>query len=332
MKKCLISLILFSLVGCATFSKDSSDEEALSDKKEDVASSDDPLKIPGYEPPKDLAEAMVRGDKALLQDDTQMALFEYSQGLAILSDKEIEKLAKTEDKARLYARLGELNYSLNNFDAALYAITSSLHFDVNSIRNHELAGILYLKRRAYTQAKFHFTESIELDKKRIQENNMTNKPDAKSPFYAFTGLGLISDLNKEFDEAETYFQDAISIMPRSAQAYTNMGYSFYLRGDYPKAHKYIQRALSFDSKFVQAWRNLGMLYVIQKHEIEAVKAFMSIEKNYEAYNDVGYVYQMLGNTKRAQYFFNKAIDAAPHYFIPAYTNLRNSEIEKNLQE
>jgi len=152
------------------------------------------------------------------------------------------------------------------------------------------------------------------------------------PFYSYTGLGLISDLRKDFEESDTNFQNALSIMPRSPQAYTNLGYSFYLRGDYPQAHKYIKKALSFDSTYVQAWRNLGMLYVIENHEIEAIKAFMTIEKDYEAYNDVGYVYQKLGNHERAKYFFNKAIDSEPHYFMPAYTNLKNSEIEENLQK
>ena len=331
MKKCLISLVLFFLVGCATLSNDSSDEKLLSNKEGDASANDGPLNIPGYEPPKDIAEAIIRGDSALLQANLQKALFEYTQGLAILESEENAKQAKPEEKAKLYAKLGELNYSMNNLDAALYATNSSLKFNDKSIRAHELAGILFLKKRAYSMAEFHFLESIHLDRERIKKESMTNKPDKRSPFHSYTGLGLMSDLHKKFDESDSYFQYAIDIMPRAPQAYTNFGYSYYLRGNYPQAHKYFQKALSFDSGYVQAWRNLGMLYVIEGHEIEALKAFMTIEKDYEAYNDVGYVYQMLGKHVRARYFFNEAIDAAPHYFVPAYANLKNSEAGKNIQ-
>ena len=314
MKNYLLFLILFSLVGCATLSTDKPENEVLPESQ-DNETVDDPLKLPGYEPPKSVSEAIKRGYSALLENDHKKALFEYSQGLILLADPETSVNVSSEEKVTLYAQLAELNYSLGNFNEALIATNSILQVDNKNIRGHELAGILHLKNRSYAMAEQHFNESIRLDKERITENNMTNKPDAKSPFYSYTGLGLISDLNKNFEKAELNFQNAITVKPRSPQAYTNLAYSYYLSGDYSNAHRYVRKALSYDAGYVQAWRNLGMLYVVQNHEIEAIKAFMKIEKDYEAYNDIGYVYQMISNEERAKYFFNKSIDNIRIYLI-----------------
>ncbi len=327
-----LALLILIVSGCASHQPNGDPYDSAAPMSHEDVAADSDTPMPGYEPPKTVAEAIARGDAALLQANKKMALFEYAQGLTLVAkeDGDQEKPAlSAQDKAdlaRLYSKLAELNFEIGNLDSALKSVKASLELEPNSIRGHELAGILYLKKRNYDLAKSYFNDSIALDNARLKSTEITNQPDVLSPYYAYTGLGLIADLEKQSDLAEENFNKAILVRPNSPQSYTNLAYSYYLQGDYVKAQNLNQRALSLNNSYKPAWRNLGMLYIVQGHEIEGLRAFMRIEEDYQAYNDVGYLYQVIGNTERASFFFNKAIDTAPHYYTPAYNNLKNQRM------
>ena len=78
--------------------------------------------------------------------------------------------------------------------------------------------------------------------------------------------------------------------------------------------------LKIDPSYKLAWRNLGLMYAKNALFKKAYEAFSKIEKDYQAYNDVGYVAMLSGHFDEAQYYFKQAIKLSPVYYELAARN------------
>jgi tetratricopeptide (TPR) repeat protein len=71
----------------------------------------------------------------------------------------------------------------------------------------------------------------------------------------------------QYDQAITYFDKAIEINPRYAEAYNNRGIAYLKKGQYDKAISDFTEAIEINPKDAMAYRNRGIAYaMIRQHD------------------------------------------------------------------
>jgi tetratricopeptide (TPR) repeat protein len=237
--------------------------------------------------------AVYRGDEALAKGDLDRALFNYIQALEIGGDS-----------ADVLYKIGTIHAARGNSRLAEIAFRWALRMD----RDHGGAlsglGILMLKRKDYAQAREFLEQAVT----------------APAAWRAHNALGVLNDLEQDFDAARSHYEQAVAAAPDNIVVMNNLGYSRYLAGDWKVAEGYFRRILVIDPSYELAWRNLGLVQARQGRYTEAVEAFHKTEDLPEAYNDVGYVSMVAGELDEAQAFFDEALRLAPSYYETASEN------------
>ena len=143
--------------------------------------------------------------------------------------------------------------------------------------------------------------------------NYTNDPEAYR-LYLQGRFYLNKRVGKEFDRAESYFQQAIAKDPNFALGYAALA-EFIRERDRPKAKEYILRALAIDNKLSDAHVDLGfqlMLdYDFAASERELKRALELDPNNARAYQINGWRLLMLGKYDESLAAIDRAIAIEP---------------------
>ncbi len=94
--------------------------------------------------------------------------------------------------------------------------------------------------------------------------------------HVFTNLGLAYFKQKNYDNAELAFQQAIDSNPNDAIAYNHLGIIKRLQGQFDSARQTYQKAIQIDNRYASAYLNLGILYDIYLQDLE--KALQQYKK------------------------------------------------------
>ena len=252
------------------------------------------------------SEHIASGDEALQAGNVDFALYSYV--LALVEDNQDKKL---------YFKIGSLHESRGNTSLAGLAYKKALAIDNGYVDALERMGRLRLNDRDYPTARKHFKKAVSEDNKRTK-----NMPaDASSPYHAYTGLGVMDDLEKNHTSAIDNFLNAILVRPDFAAAENNLGYSYYLNNDLETAETHFKKAIIKDKGYSKAWTNLALVYVRQDKFINAINLLIDhTDDKPSAYNTVGYICMIEGKYDQAEQFFNQAIDLSPTYFEIAVEN------------
>jgi protein O-GlcNAc transferase len=136
-------------------------------------------------------------------------------------------------------------------------------------------------------------------------------------------LGIISMQQKNYHDAITNFNKAISINPKHHSLYNNLGVLFKETEKYDKAIENFQKAIELNPNYSEAYNNLGIIFKNKFQYIEAYnnyKKAIELNPNYaEAYNNIGLLYAERARHKESITYFNKAIELNNSY-IDAYEN------------
>ncbi|GEM_PF-2068953 len=130
-------------------------------------------------------------------------------------------------------------------------------------------------------------------------------------------------LQGEFERAVNLYQQGVS--ENRAAAFYNMGVSYFLMNDYENSTKYFEMALSEDKSFEAAKINLAAA-LIHLNELERAEAIIAelekSSKSAKVFVNAANVYLKKGETARALYYFNKALNTVgsevPAYLSSAY--------------
>ncbi len=120
-----------------------------------------------------------------------------------------------------------------------------------------------------------------------------------------------------FDEAEDYLVESISLFNRNLLAHMTIGNLFFLKGEYEKATKAFKDALSFSSGGARSevLTNLGMNMIKQGHFVDAERCFLEAVElnrvNAFACNNLGLLNETKGNFDAAIGWYKKAVEAKP---------------------
>ncbi|TDX28411.1 tetratricopeptide repeat protein [Modicisalibacter xianhensis] len=244
-------------------------------------------------------EAYRNGDMSLRSGDADRALFEYIRGL---------RLAKEPSPDALY-RIGYIHHKRENYRLADLAYRWVLEMAPNHAQAGTGLGEVLLQKRQYKAAE--------------EQLRAVTIAHGQAPWRAYNALGIIADMNGNAEQAEQYYQKALSINPESAVVLNNLGYSRYLFGNWAGANEALQSALQADPSYELAWRNLGLVHARQGDYGYALEALGRNGQPAEALNDVGFVSMMSGDYDQALTFFEEAMRLSPAYYVTASENASN---------
>lgn len=154
-------------------------------------------------------------------------------------------------------------------------------------------------------------------------------------------LGMISFKKKDYQKAQMYFQETISLGPElNALAYDGIGNILLKQSEIEtnkdkreklikSAEKEFNRAVCFDNTFVFPIYSLGNIFVHQRKLVRAIKQYkkaISIDPKfiypYVGIGNCHFLEGKLSSMSKAKDMFNQAIDCDKN-FAPAWTGLGN---------
>lgn len=251
-------------------------------------------------------EAMKKGDEAMRNGYTDLALFNYIRALE-LDANSYEALYK----------IGSIHEKRGNRRLAELAYRWTLKLSENHAGAWEGVGLMLLEKRQYDPAEKALRKAVQADPRRWRAHN---------------ALGVIADLKKKYQKADAYYRAALHVVPNSPRVLNNLGYSKYLAGDWNDAERLFEMALNYDPQYERAWMNLGLLHTRFGRYDKALRAFRRVMDEPSAYNNVGYVCMLDGNDKMAETFFRKAIQLSASYYPAANENLKRISTPERWQK
>lgn len=203
--------------------------------------------------------------------------------------------------------VGHIHRDKGNYELAEVAYRLVLKGAPRHAEALEGLGLVKLDTHAYPAAAAALNAAIMADPKRWRAHN---------------ALGLIASQAGHHSEAQNHYAAALRLQPGNPEVLNNLGYAKYLAQDWSGALDAFEAALDSDPRYEPAWMNKGLVLARQGNEKAALAAFRRILNDADAYNDLGYIYLLQGDTDKAHELFEKAIHASPTYHEKANENLR----------
>lgn len=295
----------------------------------------DTLNLDNESAPQTEREAIERGDKALNQQNLDLALYEYIRSLALPTGEFRDKTLYT---------IGRIHQSRGNFELAQKAYLMALDVNPNNIPVLEQLGSNFSKNGDVVQGESYFLRALNADQIRLgSTQQLLNQPltpalitslavDGRSPVLAYQGLGILHDIKVNHVIAQAFYQQAMKIDPNSQKTLINMGYSYYMSGDYEQAEKTTLAALKMVGNNGKVQNNLALIYLAEDRIQKALTTFMTHMDTAEALNNIGYFLILQGKPDKAIPYLQQAIDKKPSYYKIANENLERALAEVRMKK
>lgn len=141
---------------------------------------------------------------------------------------------------------------------------------------------------------------------------------------SFNNIAIQLQNQKQFSEAERYFQAALLRQPELSEAWNNLGLNFYFRGEYGSAEKLFKRGIQKARKKDTLYYHLALAQKKMGKKEDAKSSLQqAIQLNpqkIDALNDLGLIYLEEKEWNRAQELFHECVRLNKNY-APAHYNL-----------
>ncbi|MFV0576187.1 MAG: tetratricopeptide repeat protein [Vibrio sp.] len=332
MKKYMSIVIFLVLQGCANLQNNAAFDSSL-------YSGNSIDNLPSAKPAQNEVEAIARGDKALMADKVDLALYEYIRSLGF---------KKREFADKTLMAIGDIHQSRGNLLLAEKAYLRATEVNSDNALAFEKLGVLYSRNKNIANGRMYFYRSVNADQIRLNnshttlfannENGVTIldverlKFDSASPIQTYIGLGILADVNNDMELAQAYYHIALAINPSSLLAKQNLGYSYYMQGNDKQALFYTRQVVEQQTDNKRAINNLALIYLRQGQENHALNVLNRVMPEYEALNTVGYLLMLDQKQQKAIDFFKQAINKNPAYYQIANDNLKRARVELEAKE
>lgn len=135
---------------------------------------------------------------------------------------------------------------------------------------------------------------------------------------AWSSLGVVMDLQGDFDRAEWAYGRAMALKPRNASYQNNLGYSLILRGKYERALTILRAAHQLDPDNVRIRNNLDIATVSAGYALDLSGPS---DARAERLNNAGVSAYLAGDRKAAFRFLNDAVRTKTTHYNKAADNL-----------
>ncbi|MFO7605470.1 MAG: tetratricopeptide repeat protein [Desulfurivibrionaceae bacterium] len=264
------------------------EEAAREDKKES-------LEKLSYE------ELLYRGNKYLSLANAKLAVLHFQMALK-----------REPDSVEAHAGLGETLTLIGENQAAHLYLDQALRLDRQNRQALLSTGRLYREEGDYIQAEIYLKQARQI---------YPADPEI------LTELGITYGRMDQGNQAEHLLVKVVELKPRDASAYNNLGFNYILMGNYPAAIKAFRKGLELEPDSPRLLNNLAAAYALDSQHQKAFNLFRKTGTEATAYNDLGYIYMMLGQTDTAREYFKKALRLNPRHYVLARENLSLLETE-----
>ena len=155
----------------------------------------------------------------------------------------------------------------------------------------EMRGDIMMARKMYREALDYY------------------KPGAEKSAVLANKTGIAYHQLLDLNSARKYYERAVKLNPRYAEAINNLGTVFYARKSYRRAIEQYKKALRFTPDSASIWSNLGTAYFARKNFEEMAKCYqqaLTLDADvFEHHNTQGTLLQDQSVEERAKY----------HYFV-----------------
>jgi len=145
-----------------------------------------------------------------------------------------------------------------------------------------------------------YSQAIEPYEKALELN-----PDAKLAFQ----VGRMSMKSKQHDKAIAAYEKALEMDPTYVKARYNLSLTYMDAGRYEEAAESFDKMIELDGESYRAYYSQGLSYYYLGRYDEALEAFdmaMEFEETVNLYNNIGLVYDKLGDKKKTAEYYKKA--------------------------
>ena len=148
------------------------------------------------------------------------------------------------------------------------------------------------------------------------------KEDFPTSIFLLNLMGAASSSIGKFDNAVSFFREALRIKPDFAEGWNNLGSSFQLKKQLDEAVGCYRKALKIQPNYVEAIYNMGNVF-LEKGELDEAIGFyreaLKLKPDYvDAYNNMGNAQQDLGNMIEAKHCYKKTLEINPKYAEALY--------------
>jgi tetratricopeptide (TPR) repeat protein len=135
--------------------------------------------------------------------------------------------------------------------------------------------------------------------------------------YAYFCLGCLAESNKQIEPAINYYQQAIKYQPNYLEAHNNLGNIYKEKGELDQALNCYEETLKINPNSWQSYYNLGIIFGYKKQWQTSefyYKKTLEINPNFaEAYNNLGNLYEREKNLDMAKKCYQKALAVNPNH-------------------
>jgi len=125
-----------------------------------------------------------------------------------------------------------------------------------------------------------------------------------------------------------FFSQAANLIKEEAETHREEGYRLQAEGDLTGAMLHYQKAIGLDPLYIQAYNDLGVVYENLGNEDSAVSSYeraLEIDPKYlPAYTNLAFIYEKRGDTKKATFYWKRRYElgeAESHWWKVAREHL-----------
>jgi len=251
-------------------------------------------------------------NKYFLDAKIALARCYYKTGNLTESKKLLQEAIVQDNKnITAYTLLGKVCIALGEYEKAQEVFTTSLQIDPANIETRYGLADLYRVRGDYKKAVEVYQEILKIYPQDV---------------WTYIHLGTSYTRMGELDRAGGFFRKAVSLDSQSPWTHINLARHYYHMGVYyseidPSSSASFfdaslyeaQTALKIQSDLPQAFNIQAKVHFFKKDYTSSIKADLALidlgEKDYTIPYRIGYCYEMLGELKKAEEFYFKALRA-----------------------
>ncbi len=205
-----------------------------------------------------------------------------------------------------FLKLGEVNFLLRRYPEAISAVNDALRVNDQLAKGYFLKGFVYKETGDTILAKSSFQTAVEVN-----------------PEYydAYVELGNLF-ASEQNDLALDYFNTALNIRPKSAEAYYNKGIYYQTTGRIEEALETYRALTKADPNAFLGYYNTGYIYLVGYQSYDTALAYfdtvLTIQPAYiDAMYNKGLCYEEMGDDGLAEAVYRDILDMDPQYTLAA---------------
>lgn len=157
------------------------------------------------------------------------------------------------------------------------------------------------------------------------EQILDSVPPTHETFNRYRLEAMVADSNREWKNADTFYETAVGLTTRPAGVMNNWGYSKLTRGDFAEAERLFGEAIRQDSSLFTAKNNLVLARSAQRNYTLPVVPMTQTERA-QLLHTMALSAVKQGDITTGKSLLREAIDTHPQHFEDAVRSLRALEI------